>query len=48
MTVQELMNRLKDKPPMNEVYIQVNQTALNNITKVVKDDSLGIVELHCD
>ena len=45
MTVHELMTFLRDCPPMNEVYIQTSNTGLNNVEKVSKDESLGIVEL---
>ena len=48
MTVQELINQLKNMPPMMEVYIQTFNAALNPIKEIVKDDNLGIVELYCN
>lgn len=44
MTVLELMDFLKDCPPMNEVYVQTNETALQKIHFGVVNRS-GFVEL---
>ena len=45
MTVQELITKLEDCPPMNEVYVQTLSTALNKVEKVRIDKDLGYVEL---
>ena len=46
MTVQELIYKLSAMPPMMEVWQQTSTTCLNRVTYVVKDDNLGIIELH--
>ena len=44
MTVLELMNFLRDCPPMNEVYVQTSDTALQKVHIGVVN-SAGFVEL---
>lgn len=44
MTVFELMTFLRDCPPMNEVYVQTSDTALQKIHFAVVDNN-GFVEL---
>lgn len=44
MTVFELMTFLRDCPPMNEVYVQTSETALQKIHLGVVDKN-GFVEL---
>ena len=44
MTVFELMTFLRDCPPMNEVYVQTSDTALQKIHFGVVNNS-GFVEL---
>lgn len=45
MTVQELITKLEDCPPMNSVYVQSFSAALNPIERVEVDRNLGYVEL---
>lgn len=44
MTVYELMTFLRDCPPMNEVYVQTSDSALQKIHIAVHDKN-GFVEL---
>ena len=44
MTVLELMNFLRDCPPLNEVYVQTSDTALQKVHIGVVN-SAGFVEL---
>lgn len=45
MTVQELIIRLQDCPPLNEVYVQTLSTALHKVENIEVDKDLGYVEL---
>ena len=45
MTVQELITKLEDCPPLNEVWVQTLSTTLNKVKYVEVDRNLGYVEL---